>query len=329
MREVRLDDEGREAAGGHDPERMHGGVRHQPDEDRHEPGLGCPGQPSELDDPTWRLGDELGHASSSVGSITNVCYLYTMETGRQDRTTARGTLVLEMTDSTGRSPDSIARVAVLADPVRRRVYEAVAASAPMDRDAVGAAAGISRSLAAFHLDRLVDAGLLEATFRRRTGRSGPGAGRPAKFYSRPETGTVAVSLPPRRYGLAAGLFARGLERTAGGRAATLAAAHDAGAALAGAIPAGERRSARRARAAVVRVLDEHGFEPRTEPDGTVDLGNCPFRDLTEDHRDLTCGANLALLAGVVEAVPVAGLTAERRDPPEPCCVTLRADARRA
>ena len=252
-----------------------------------------------------------------------------MATGRQGQTATSDTLQSGMTDSEPGRPDSIAQVAVLADPVRRRVYEAVTASAPADRDAVAAAAGISRSLAAFHLDRLVDAELLVASFQRRGGRSGPGAGRPAKFYARPEAGTVAVSLPVRRYGLAAGVFARGIERTAGGRAATLAAAREAGAGLAAAIASRDRRSAARARDAVVRVLDEHGFEPRTAPDGTVDLGNCPFRDLTEEHRDLTCGANLALLSGVVDGVPAAGLTAERRDPPEPCCVMLRTGAIRS
>jgi predicted ArsR family transcriptional regulator len=76
-------------------------------------------------------------------------------------------------------------VAVLADPVRRSLYSHVAAQPePVGRDAAAATAGISRSLAAFHLDRLVEAGLLAVTYRRLSGRTGPGAGRPAKLYAR-------------------------------------------------------------------------------------------------------------------------------------------------
>jgi predicted ArsR family transcriptional regulator len=56
------------------------------------------------------------------------------------------------------------RVAALAEPVRRRLYEVVArAGEPVDRDDAAATAGVTRALAAFHLDRLVAAGLLGVT----------------------------------------------------------------------------------------------------------------------------------------------------------------------
>jgi predicted ArsR family transcriptional regulator len=224
-----------------------------------------------------------------------------------------------------RSPDPIAALAVLGEPVRRRLYDAVAAAAagPLDRDMAAEAAGVSRGLAAFHLDRLVDAGLLAAEFRRRTGRSGPGAGRPAKFYRRADA-PVDVSLPPRRPARAAAFFAAGVERTADGRRAVLQAAHEAGAQLAlEAVAGGEPRDA------VLELLAGEGFEPRPAADGGVALGNCPFRDLTTDHRDLTCSANLAFLGGVTESVPAAGLTAIRVDPPVPCCVMLQREPERA
>ena len=84
-----------------------------------------------------------------------------------------------------RSEDSasrLARLAVLQDAVRRRLYEHVAAqTAPVGRDAAAAATGVSRRLAAFHLDRLADAGLLTVSYRRLNERRGPGAGRPAKL----------------------------------------------------------------------------------------------------------------------------------------------------
>ena len=96
--------------------------------------------------------------------------------------------------------DALAALAPLADPVRRRLYEFVVRQPDaVDRDAAAAGAGIGRPLAAFHLDRLVSGGLLEAVYRRRSGRTGPGAGRPAKFYRRARDSEVEVSLPARRY----------------------------------------------------------------------------------------------------------------------------------
>src|SRR5581483_5826850 len=84
---------------------------------------------------------------------------------------------------------------------------------PVDRDEAAAAVGIGRPLAAFHLDRLADAGLLAVEYRRRTGRSGPGAGRPAKFYRPADPDGVQVSVPPRRYVVPARLFAEALEQS--------------------------------------------------------------------------------------------------------------------
>lgn len=110
-----------------------------------------------------------------------------------------------MDDIAGRS--AISAAAQLADPTRRALYRIVAASPhPLARDEAAEAAGVSVALAAFHLDRLTAAGLLETEFRRRSGRQGPGAGRPAKLYRRAAT-TIDFSLPARRYGLAATLLA--------------------------------------------------------------------------------------------------------------------------
>ncbi|MGH8978929.1 MAG: transcriptional regulator, partial [Acidimicrobiia bacterium] len=103
--------------------------------------------------------------------------------------------------------ERIAGVASLAEPQRRALYRyVVSRDAPVGKDEAAAAMGVARSVAAFHLDRLVTDGLLTAEFRRLTGRQGPGAGRPAKLYRRVE-GDVSVSLPSRRYELAAALLA--------------------------------------------------------------------------------------------------------------------------
>src|SRR3954470_16281796 len=104
----------------------------------------------------------------------------------------------------------VAAVAALAEPTRRRVYDHVAGrSEPVSRDEAAAALSVPRATVAFHLDRLVADGLLDVHYERRSGRSGPGAGRPAKFYRRAEC-TVSVALPERRYDLAGELLAEAL-----------------------------------------------------------------------------------------------------------------------
>ena len=102
---------------------------------------------------------------------------------------------------------------MLGEPVRRALFEHVAGrDEPVDRDDAAAATGIGRPLSAFHLDRLVAAGLLEVEYRRRSGRSGPGAGRPAKFYRRTRGLDVELSVPARQYRMAAEIFAEGIDR---------------------------------------------------------------------------------------------------------------------
>ena len=91
----------------------------------------------------------------------------------------------------------LASVSCLDDPVRGRRYAFVCSrSEPVGRDEAAAAAGIGRALAVYHLDKLVESGLLTASYRRPPGRSGPGAGRPAKVYAR-SGAEFTVSLPPR------------------------------------------------------------------------------------------------------------------------------------
>src|SRR5215212_9901303 len=110
---------------------------------------------------------------------------------------------------------SVAAVAALAEPTRRRVYDHVVQQAvPVDRDQVASAVGLPRTTAAFHLDRLAQCGLLDVHFERRSGRTGPGAGRPSKLYRRADT-SVAVSIPERHYDLAGDLLAGALDEADG------------------------------------------------------------------------------------------------------------------
>jgi predicted ArsR family transcriptional regulator len=211
------------------------------------------------------------------------------------------------------------QLAVLAEPIRRRLYEYVASQAvPVDRDEAALALGIGRPLAAFHLDRLVEGRLLEAEFHRRSGRTGPGAGRPAKFYRRATSGHVEVSLPPRHYGLAAEILADGLDRASEPEAvaSVLDAAREVGDRLAESAdpPAG--------RAGLIAVLRGNGYEPFEDGDGAIRLRNCPFHALAERHRQLTCSMNLALLSSVTARVSGGELAAEARPAEGFCCVAF-------
>lgn len=103
-------------------------------------------------------------------------------------------------------------IAALQDPVRRRLYEYVVAQGrEVGRNEAAEAAGVARTLAAHHLDRLTEAGLLESGSRRLSGRTGPGAGRPAKVYTRAPA-EHSVSLPARDYRTVAELLAEAAEQ---------------------------------------------------------------------------------------------------------------------
>jgi predicted ArsR family transcriptional regulator len=216
----------------------------------------------------------------------------------------------------------IDRVALLADPTRRALYEyAVAAPDRVDRDSAAAAVGIGRPLAAFHLDRLAEGGLLLVEYHRRTGRSGPGAGRPAKFY-RPTPGdSIEVSVPPRRYLAPARIFAEAIEAAglADIRQFVTSAARTLGAAVAQEANGGGATTRTNGQA-LWRVLSELGFEPEIGSADGIRLRNCPFRVLSDRHRELMCGANFAMLESVAEALPPTGLEARRRVPGPLCCV---------
>jgi predicted ArsR family transcriptional regulator len=234
-----------------------------------------------------------------------------------------------MDDLGNQDTAALEQVGLLIEPVRRRLYAFVAAQPePIDRDTAAAAVGIGRPLAAFHLDRLAEAGLLSIEFRRRSGRSGPGAGRPAKFYRATPRDAVEVSLPPRRYALAAEIFAQGIEGGGGDegdavKEKVLGAAAAYGQRMAeDADDAEPGSSVRSGSAGLMTVLRGHGYSPESLADGGIRLRNCPFHALVPEHRGLTCATNLALLDAVAAGLPGSRLRAERQDIPGYCCVAL-------
>ncbi len=213
------------------------------------------------------------------------------------------------------SPDQdLASLSSLDDPVRRRLYEVVARQAePVGRDEAAAAAGIGRALAVYHLDKLVESGLLTATYQRPAGRSGPGAGRPAKLYTRSDR-EFAVAVPPREYELAARLLAQAVESDASGRsrAALRDASRRVGAELG-------------SEGDLEGVLAEHGYEPRRDDAGTIRLRNCPFHQLVRQHKEVVCGMNLGLIEGIVAGLGVPGVRPALDPSPGHCCVAIGAD----
>ncbi|MGE0297268.1 helix-turn-helix transcriptional regulator [Pseudonocardia sp.] len=204
-------------------------------------------------------------------------------------------------------------IAALAEPTRRRLYDHVVRQhEAVSRDEAAGALGLARTTAAFHLDRLVDEGLLGVEFGRRTGRSGPGAGRPSKLYRRSGC-QVAVSVPERRYELAARLLADAVveaERSGSSPRAVLDERAYRGGRELGA-----------AGTELITTLEESGFAPVVE-DGDIMLTNCPFHALAHAHTELVCGMNLQLLAGLLDALAPTGLTARPAPNPDRCCVLL-------
>ncbi len=224
-----------------------------------------------------------------------------------------------------RTEQGLADLAVLADAVRRKLYLHVSEQAgPVSRDDAAAATGIGRSLAAFHLDRLVEAGLLRTEFRRLSGRTGPGAGRPSKLYRASDREVRAV-LPQRRYEVAAELFAEALAAPGAGADNLAEAASSYGNELGQEARrrAGPRAGQRRRFESLQSVLRDAGYMPVVEEgESELRMLNCPFHELAQRHRQLTCGMNLALVQGMLDGAGLPPAAARLDSRPGLCCVAL-------
>jgi len=202
--------------------------------------------------------------------------------------------------------------ALLADPLRRRVYAAVVEHGEgVTREQVAHELELPRSTAAFHLERLAAGGLLAVEFRRLNGRSGPGAGRPAKLYRRGDS-EFALSVPRRLYGVAGSVMAEAIDQAQSG-ASPKAALHEA------ATRAGHRLAAGATdlEAALVR----EGFEPRVDGGDTV-LGTCPFHTLAQQHPGVVCDLNHALVCAMADEVGEASDRVQLDPGAGGCCLRI-------
>jgi predicted ArsR family transcriptional regulator len=217
----------------------------------------------------------------------------------------------------------VTTLGALADPVRRALYRFVSdQEGAVSREQAAEGIEVPKHTAKFHLDRLVDEGLLVTEFRRLTGRTGPGAGRPAKLYRR-SAREVSVSLPHRRYDLAAEVLADAIERSLDGTPMddAITAAAEAAAELA--VETTPDRSRNRRAGELHRVagaLAPFGYEPKVDEE--LVLANCPFDRLAADHRELVCGMNLAFVCSVADRLGCSGVRAEQVPGDEGCCVRV-------
>lgn len=220
-----------------------------------------------------------------------------------------------------------AGIGALADETRRTLYEYVAAQPdPVGREQAATALGIAQHNVNFHLDRLVTEGLLEVEYRRLSGKSGPGAGRPSKLY-RMAAREFAITLPPRRYELVGEILAGAITKAESGGSLNQALANVArhkGRELG---KAADGLNIAQSLPAMATVLAGQGYAPRVDGD-VVTLSNCPFHALAQQHTELVCGLNEDFIQGVAEGLGCAQVSARLEPEPDQCCVKIRAEAPR-
>lgn len=229
--------------------------------------------------------------------------------------------------------NDLERIAALEDETRRRIYGFIrAAGRAVTREEVADETGISRRLAAFHLEKLLGEGLLRSHYARPPGRGGPGAGRSAKYYE-PSDIELSISIPDRHYDLAGSLLVDAIAH-----ARPKESAHDAAMRVSaergreiGTRSRRERKLARpgpeRTLSAAQEMLEELGYEPYREGKTTIALRNCPFHTLAQQSPDLVCSMNQAFLDGMLRGLGNDSVDAVLECKAGDCCVTLKAPAK--
>lgn len=210
----------------------------------------------------------------------------------------------------------LAEFGMLADPIRRKLYDVVSnQDAPVSRESAAKAAGISRTLAAYHLDKLAEIGLLDISYARRDGRTGPGAGRPAKRYTRSQR-EISVSLPPRNYNLLARILADAVAADTSGsiRTTLTKVAEREG------VTVGTQTSD------LMAALTATGYEPVIAESGDIILRNCPFHQVVQQHAALVCELNCAFIHGTLAGAGADPARAELSPRLGRCCMTIHAEA---
>lgn len=219
--------------------------------------------------------------------------------------------------------EQLEALAALREPIRWRLYRYVSRRpAAVSRDEAADAIGVSRAMAAHHLDKLVELGLLRAEYRRLSGRTGRGAGRPSKLYRRSRR-EFSVVLPERSHELmarllaeAAGLsadvpptdgVARRYGRSLGARARNRIS---------------KRATSQRMGRCISEVLEDIGFQPFRSGAGHVRARNCPFDPLSRRYPSVVCHMAIEFVGGIIEGVGVDSMDVSRDEHPDRCCIVL-------
>jgi predicted ArsR family transcriptional regulator len=189
---------------------------------------------------------------------------------------------------------------------------------PVTADEVAEAQGIHRNVARSRLERLVEAGLLETAYERRSGRTGPGAGRPAKTYAVVPS-LDAIEFPARGYESLLALLLD--ELPVEGRADRL---HAVGVAFGEQLArkAGLRASKTPARAfeAMCKAVGSLGYqtslEEADERGAVISTPTCPLRPLVRAHpeaAEIDRGMWAGLAAHALAGADVEQVECETRD----------------
>lgn len=219
-------------------------------------------------------------------------------------------------------------VGVLNDDSRRRMFSFIRrARRAVTREEAAASIGISRKLAAFHLDKMVTAGLLQARYE--AAGDTPKVGRRPKVYEATDL-DVAVSIPGRQFRLLADLLLDSIISETGeesGAEAATRTAYQRGMAL-GSADRGNHAEPQLHGADALPIcgamLEDHGYEPVHDAPGELRLYNCPFHPLAAKAPELVCGINHAFLTGYIEGLGTDAITAHLVPTAGECCVRLTA-----
>lgn len=235
--------------------------------------------------------------------------------------------VVEPKAERGREPwdDSLDTVAVLGDGVRRRVYAfARAATTPVTREDTAQSVSITRKLAAFHLDRLVDAGLL--TSRPADRAEHRRVGRTPKIYQPSDT-EIRVGIPPRHHDLLAEILVDSLAPSAfmgsvieaAVRVASERGRADGRSVHGTGLPPSAEDDVGRA----VHVLRDRGYEPMRIDENLVRLRNCVFAPTASRSPELVCTLHHAYISGLLTGLGTTDATAVLAPTPGACCVEVQ------
>ena len=207
-------------------------------------------------------------------------------------------------DTTTFDEELSALASSLGDATRRGIYISVREAAePATASQIASIFDLHTNVARHHLDKLVTDGYLRVTHKRRPGKQGPGAGRPAKHYE-PTPKEVSVQYPARRYDLLSELLLRIVERLDTAQAGSVAEeiGVEFGRELASEIGLPNDAGFDSAVKAVASAMTGVGFDTSTDvEDHTMVTRYCPFGKTATDHPEIVCRLDQGIVRGLLEA----------------------------